>query len=168
MLLLPERLELVRGTAATGRLHVGVLDREPGPQHVVVHVVDLAARQIRRALAVHKDPDPMGLDDAVVLAGRIIPPQLVRHARAAAADNANAQAQLGLALFEPPVGALLRRHFSQTDHAILLGISRGDGAREPAFSIPELPEAEARRRPRGPRAHPPPPAGGCTPPRRRG
>src|SRR5262245_34250842 len=87
--------EPVRLAAAAARLDVRVLDREPGAHHVVVDEVDLAAAQVGRAELVDVDLDPVVLDD--VVAGRllVLPPQLVRHAGAAAADHADAQAPLG-------------------------------------------------------------------------
>src|SRR5439155_1095273 len=76
-------LELVRRTAPAGRLHVGVPDCETRPQHVVVHVVDFTALQVRGALAVHQDLDATRLRDIVVGVGRIVPAELVGHAGAA-------------------------------------------------------------------------------------
>src|SRR5712692_4448591 len=115
------RLKLVRRAAPAGGLDVGVLDGEARSQHVVVDVVDLTALQIWSTLAVHVDLDAVGLGDVVVRAGRIVPPELVGHARAPSTHHADSEAPLGLALFEPQVGNFLRSGVGQRDHALLLG-----------------------------------------------
>src|SRR2546429_72484 len=113
-------LEAVRLTAAAGRLHVRVLDREPGAHHVVLHEVDLAAAQIRRAVLVDVDLDTLrGLDDAVIGLRLVFPTQFIRHAGAAATDDADAQAPLGLAFLEPELGNFLGGRLAHRDHSIL-------------------------------------------------
>src|SRR5262249_25760927 len=94
-------LELVGGAGPTGRLHVGVVDGEAGPQHGGVHVVDLTPLEVRRALAVDVHLHAVALADVVVRAGDVVPAELIGHAGAAAADDADPEAPLGLALFEP-------------------------------------------------------------------
>src|SRR2546426_7992267 len=160
------RLNLVRRAAPAGRLHVGVLDGEARPQHVVVDVVDLTALQIRSALAVHVDLDAVGLGDVVVRAGRVVPPELVGHARAPTTYHADPEAPLGLALFEPQVGNLLRSGFGQRDHALLLGgRCRLGRCRVPSmFDRPAIPSKYSRAAgPRGPFRGFRPAAGGGSP-----
>ena len=59
----------------------------------------------------------VALDDAVARSRLFLPPELVRHSRAPAADHADAQAPLGLALLEAQVGDLLGGRLRQRDHA---------------------------------------------------
>src|SRR5262245_16783268 len=114
------KLELMRRAAPARRLHVGILDREPGTEHVVVDVVDLATREIGGAVMIDIDLDALGLDD-IVGGGDVVPTELIRHTGAAAADHANAEPPLGLAFLEPQIRDLLRGNLGQCDHARLLG-----------------------------------------------
>src|SRR5690349_9567589 len=92
------RLEAVRLTAAAGRLDVRVLDREPGTHHVVLHEINLAARQVRRTVLVDVHLDALrGLDDAVVGLLLVFPAELIRHPGASATDDPDSQAPLWLA-----------------------------------------------------------------------
>src|SRR5262249_15636073 len=101
-------LEAVRLAAAAARLHVRILDRESGANHLVVDIVDLAAGEIGRAVLVDVDLDAMRVEHVVVRGGLVFPAELVRHARAAAADHANPKAPFGLAFLEAKRGNFLR------------------------------------------------------------
>src|SRR5919204_541575 len=110
-------LEAVRLTAAAGRLDVRILDREARTHHVVLHEVDLAAGQIRRAVPVDVDLDALrSLDDIVVDLLLVFPAELIRHPGAAATHNADAQAPLGLAFLEPKLGHFLGGCLGHRDH----------------------------------------------------
>src|SRR3989338_1023667 len=104
-------------TASAGRLHVRVLDFEAGPHHAVFDEVDLAASQVRRALLVHVLLDPAGLDDVVPLGHLVLPAEVVGHPGAAATHDPDAEAPLGLPLFQPKVHHLLCRRLAQRDHS---------------------------------------------------
>src|SRR5256885_15648790 len=51
--------------AAAARLHVRIFDREAGAEHAVVHVVDLAAAEVRGAGPGDVDPDALRPGDVV-------------------------------------------------------------------------------------------------------
>src|SRR5436190_8172323 len=113
-------LEAVRLTAAAGRLDVRILDREPGAHHVVLHEVDLAAAQVRRAVLVDVHLDTLrGLDDVVIGLRLVFPAKLIGHPGAATSDDPDAQAPLGLAFLEPKLGDFLGGRVAHRDHSIL-------------------------------------------------
>src|SRR2546422_11729548 len=101
-------LEAVGLAAAAGRLDVRVLDREPGAHHVVLHEIDLAARQIGRAVLVDVDLDALrGLDDVVVRVLLVLPAELVGHPGASATTNTDPRPPPRLPFSEPNLGDLL-------------------------------------------------------------
>src|SRR5687767_1922600 len=86
--------EADRGAAAAGRLDVRVVELEPGALQTL-DVVDLGAHEVHEAHLIDVDLDPVDLELAVHL-GLAVEVEVVREARAAAADDAQAQPHLGL------------------------------------------------------------------------
>src|SRR2546425_5245900 len=115
----PPRSTLFPYTTLFRSLHVRIVEREAGAEHAVVHVVDLAAAEIRGAVPVDVDLDALRLDDVVVGLRLVLPAELVRHAGAAAAHDADPEPPLGLALLEAQLRDLLRGRVSHRDHSIL-------------------------------------------------
>src|SRR4029453_3738776 len=85
------KLEPVRLPAAAARLHIRVLDREPGAHHVVVDEIDLTAPQIGRAVLVYVDLDALRVEHVVLGHRLVFPAELVGHPGAASAHHADPQ-----------------------------------------------------------------------------
>src|SRR6185436_1949917 len=102
--------------AAAAALGVGIVDREAGAVQAV-DVVDLRAAHVLHAVGVDVDLDAAGLDHLVAFLRRVLPPELVREARAAAPDHAEPQPPLGLALLQAERFDLLGGGFRQRDHS---------------------------------------------------
>src|SRR5881396_437017 len=77
------------------------------------------AGETRRAVPVDVDLDAVRLDDVVVRLLQVLPAELVGHAGAPTADDADPEPPLGLALLEAQLRDLLRGGFSHRDHSIL-------------------------------------------------
>src|SRR6185369_303970 len=122
-----QRLEAVGVAAAAAGLDVRILDGEAGTHHVVVDIVDLAAREVGRAVLVDVHLDAVRFDDVVIRGLLVFPAELVRHPGAAPAHDPDAQAPLGLAFFQAELADLLGGRLCHRDHAILpssFGVSR--------------------------------------------
>src|SRR5467141_2858654 len=89
----------VERVAARARVHrVRVVDREAGP-HEAVHVVDLAAPDVRGAEVVDHDLDAVLVDGDVFGTSHVVESHAVLHPRTAAAAHEDAERQLGVAFF---------------------------------------------------------------------
>src|SRR5262245_43784553 len=103
-------------TAAAGALGVGVVDREAGAVQAV-DVVDLGAAHVLHAVGVDVHLYTARLHHLVTVLGDILPPELVREARAASPNDSQPQPPLGLALLEPERLNLLGGCLSQRHHS---------------------------------------------------
>jgi len=100
-------------------LTFGFLIANPAPI-MSLHEIDLAARQIGRAVLVDVDLDALrGLDDVVVRVLLVLPAELVRHPGAPATHDADPQAPLRLAFLEPKLRDLLGGRIGHRNHSIL-------------------------------------------------
>src|SRR3989338_3379536 len=104
------------GAAAAGLLGVGVVELKPAAHEAVLEV-DRHAVEVQMALRVDENFDSVLLKDLVVLLrGRLIEGEDVRHPRAAAALDPNAQAEIGLLLLGDELFHLLRCRRCECNH----------------------------------------------------
>src|SRR5690606_2691927 len=79
-----------RAAAAAAARGVRVLEREAGTHHGG-DVVDLHAIQVLAAERIHEEPEPVGLDDVVVLLGLVLDVQAILEARATTRQHGHTQ-----------------------------------------------------------------------------
>src|SRR5690606_25301115 len=105
------------GTAAAGRLGVGVLDGEAAARHVV-DKVDLGTLQVAHADGIDIEADAIRLDDLVDVGGTFafLDHEAILEAGTPAALHEDAQPGVGPALFGEQLGNLLGSRAGDGDH----------------------------------------------------
>src|SRR6478672_5445917 len=111
------RIERVAAAARADR--VGIEDAEASA-HQAVFVIDLRALEVVRAVLIDHEAHAALGEDHVVFGEFVLESHAVRHARAAARIDENAQRKLGILLLGHQPAQLLHRAVAHRDHAGLV------------------------------------------------